>query len=214
MLYFDVQATPVRNTNGDMVSFMLIMRDSTQAERKRATLEQTIRLDSLTGLYNRAAVTQEIEHLMSRVESSDADGTLSHPFAVLFIDIDEFKSVNDTYGHEAGDRFLRAAGAALQKSLRPGDFAARIGGDEFAAVLPGIDQADAAREVAARIIDSVKQLNASVGLPAPITCSVGIAFRGRNSEGVRSATQLLRAADQAMYTAKRNGKNQVALNQG
>ncbi len=205
IIYLDVQANPIRDPAGKVVSFMLTVRDASAAERSRATLEQTIRIDTLTGLFNRDALQSEIDHLSTRSHSVMGG---DYPFAVLFIDIDGFKGINDVFGHTIGDQFLKAVGLAIRNSLRDTDFAARVGGDEFVAVLPGVEHSNASRAIANKIIEAVSQAHLLAALPRQVTCSVGIAHF---SKATRAGLNLVKAADQAMYEAKRRGKNQVAI---
>jgi diguanylate cyclase (GGDEF)-like protein len=145
--------------------------------------------DPVTDLANRRAFDDRI-YLQTH---TGADGD-----ALLMIDVDEFKQVNDTYGHDAGDRLLRLVGEAITQSIRPQDFAARIGGDEFAAILP-----IASLEIARQLGERVRQAIAAHAEP-PISVSIGVA--PLNSDG-RAA---LLAADVALYRAKAAGRNRVA----
>jgi diguanylate cyclase (GGDEF)-like protein len=122
---------------------------------------------------------------------------------VLFIDVDDFKKVNDSLGHSAGDDLLRIASERLTSCLRHGDTAARLGGDEFAVLIDDLDDAEAANDIAARIIRVLREPVVLGSKQVSATASVGIAF---GSAGT-SADEMLRNADLAMYTAKASGKN-------
>jgi diguanylate cyclase (GGDEF)-like protein len=146
--------------------------------------------DPLTGLANRA-------FLLERLERLAADASESSPLALMFVDLDGFKAMNDTFGHDVGDEVLVEVAARLRDAA-PEAFVARLGGDEFA-VLSWPAPAAEAEATAQRIVDA---LRARADAPATVTASVGIAL----SRGGVTPTQLLRQADLAMYTAKTEGR--------
>lgn len=151
-------------------------------------------IDSLTGLYNRRA-------WQAQVEGQRIDG----PLSMLFLDIDQFKRLNDRHGHHVGDDALRALARAIGSELRPNDIAGRYGGEEFVVALPATDSTQAVG-VAERIRERMQQGPAGKPGSAP-TVSIGVASRLPGEDG----TLLLRRADRAMYTAKKAGRNRVAL---
>jgi diguanylate cyclase (GGDEF)-like protein len=161
-----------------------------EAAREAFRFEALANRDGLTGLWNRRAYDDRI------MELSDGDAPDG---AALMLDIDNFKAINDTYGHEAGDAALVAVGRAILKSIRPADFGARFGGDEFAVLLPGMDIA-AATGVAERIRMVVQR---DLRDP-PVTVSIGVAAL---SEETRRTSL---SVDQALYQAKASGRNRVA----
>ncbi|MCR4303374.1 MAG: diguanylate cyclase [Gallionella sp.] len=168
--------------------------------------EKTLNLavtDNLTGLRNRRYFDQR---LSEEIHHATRLGT---PFSLLMLDIDDFKLINDTHGHVAGDRVLQAMGRVLSGQLWQVDIAARYGGEEFAVILPQTDF-DAAKSVAERVRKSISKL--SVPLPdgdkLGVTVSIGVACYPRCGDTVES---LVEHADQALYTAKREGKNRVCL---
>jgi diguanylate cyclase (GGDEF)-like protein len=150
--------------------------------------------DSLTGLANRAAFTRELEQAVAE---------RSAELTVLFLDLDDFKLINDGLGHAAGDELLCQVGRRLTAGVRPGDVCARLGGDEFAVLLDGDDQEAAA--VAQRLVDAVAQPVTLNGQVAQISVSVGLA----RASAQLSVAQVLQHADTAMYVAKAQGKNRV-----
>jgi diguanylate cyclase (GGDEF)-like protein len=155
--------------------------------------------DSLTGLANRAAFRARLEAALNRPERRN--GTQ----AVLFVDLDDFKDVNDTMGHAAGDALLGAVAERLEATVRPGDLVARLGGDEFALLLDGIPDVAVALAVAERAVTALAAPVEINGTLAHVGASVGLAMRHDDSD----PESLMRQADLAMYTAKGRGKNRV-----
>jgi diguanylate cyclase (GGDEF)-like protein len=152
--------------------------------------------DGLTGLANRILFRDRVEHAVERSRRSGAR------IAVLFIDLDDFKMLNDTHGHARGDEVLSFVANRLVRVLRPADTAARHGGDEFAVLLEDVaDEADALA-VAGRIADSFRQQIPFEGAPIRVAGSIGVALSG----GTETADELLRNADVAMYTAKQSSR--------
>jgi len=168
-------------------------------DRHRAE-ELTIRLaqyDSLTGLPNRASFLSHVRHLLTGLKEDQA-------IAVLFVDLDEFKTVNDTLGHHIGDELLKSIALELRDSVEPSEFIARLGGDEFAVVSPPFaGGADAILALVRRIYDAIRRPHQCGGHSLSIDASIGIALApkdGKASEGV------LQRADLAMYAAKAQGR--------
>ncbi|MEI7430294.1 MAG: diguanylate cyclase [Betaproteobacteria bacterium] len=167
------------------------------------TLDKQANTDTLTGLANR-------RHFMSQAEQELAR-TIRYggEMSVLMVDIDNFKLVNDTHGHQIGDRVLQAVAQIFQTTLREVDFVGRVGGEEFAVVFPetGIMQAF---EVAERLRRAVEQTEIALdrGLPLAVTVSVGMTSRGGTNANIDT---LLSRADKALYEAKREGRNQVCI---
>ena len=123
--------------------------------------------------------------------------------AVLFVDLDDFKNVNDTLGHWAGDELLTQLSERLTGQLRPADTAARIGGDEFAVLVDELTDAGDALDIAQRIIDALREPVVIAGRHLTLTASIGVAFGDKHAD----TDELLRSADLAMYAAKAGGKN-------
>jgi diguanylate cyclase (GGDEF)-like protein/PAS domain S-box-containing protein len=162
--------------------------------------------DAVTGLANRALFKDRVEHALER-QSRDGE-----PVSVLFMDLDDFKTINDSLGHAAGDRLLAEVGERLKGSLRQADTAARLGGDEFAILLEdGGDGVDAA-EVAARILASLEGPFHLEGKEVFVRASIGIASADHTrARGPEEAEELLRNADVAMYMAKEAGKGRYQV---
>lgn len=181
-----------------------IERDITavvEQERHMATLAADLHHrathDELTGVANRSALNDRL-----------ADAIASdHPFALLLLDMDEFKSVNDTFGHAAGDELLREVASRITSAAHPDALVARLGGDEFVVLMPNIEDADSAALVAGRIIDVVGEPFAVGDEEVVRSCSIGIALRGSEDD----ASAVLRKADRAVYKAKRAGRGRFAL---
>ena len=161
--------------------------------------EQAIR-DPLTDLFNRRYLEETLERELARAARED------YPVCVILIDLDHFKRVNDTYGHEAGDEVLKILSVALSEQCRRGDFACRYGGEEFVIVMPNINL-EIAYERAENIRRSLNSMRVPYGqYHLTITISTGIACYPINGETRES---ILRAADQAMYGAKEAGRDHI-----
>jgi len=196
-------AAPLRDRNGATIGVVLVFRDVTESRRETRRLSHEATHDSLTGLISR----QEFEQRLARVLES-ASGTSHH--ALCFLDLDRFKVVNDTCGHEAGDDLLRTIGGLLAGRLRSRDTVGRLGGDEFGILLEHCSL-DKAQDIAGGLVSAIEDLRyvwgersfslgASIGV-IPITAANG------------RAADMLRAADHACYAAKNAGGNRVHLAQ-
>ncbi len=166
------------------------------------------RTDALTGLWNRRAFDELMDQGLSRAARA------SEAVALLVCDVDNFKSINDTLGHDAGDRALLAVADAIRSVTRPSDVAARMGGDEIAIFFAGCD-ADGARTAAARLRRAVEQANPHAS--HALTLSMGIAdvsMLDAPGPDAGSRTTLLRLADEALYLAKRNGRDTAVTHPG
>lgn len=188
----------VRDEHGRIVKYIAMFSDITL--RKQADDEIRFRAwyDPLTGLANRNLLD---EHLDQALREAKRTGT---KVAVMFIDLDNFKAVNDTHGHEAGDQLLRESARRFTGCLRDTDTLSRQGGDEFALVLQGVRQAPDAARVASKMIDSLNAPFDLDGHPARVGASIGITLYP--DDGLEP-TSLFRNADLAMYRAKSSGRN-------
>ena len=179
------------------------LREVTERKALEDELAHQAFHDSLTGLANRSLLLDRVEHALARRPVDEPSG-----LALLFLDLDDFKTINDGLGHEAGDTILRMVAARIKTSLRPGDTAARLGGDEFAVLLEGIPaDPSLAYEIGARLLEQLCtpfELGESL---IAVNASLGIAL----SDGTEDATALLRNADLAMYRAKGSGKGRFEV---
>ncbi|HEY1558905.1 MAG TPA: diguanylate cyclase [Kofleriaceae bacterium] len=167
--------------------------DVTERRMFQAQLEHAAFHDALTGLPNRKLFMDRLEHALELARRR------GERVAVAFIDLDRFKLVNDTRGHEAGDKLLAEIGRRLSDALRGSDLVARLGGDEFCAILTGVSDAASARAIAQRLLDAISH---------QVTASIGIALF---PDHATEPAVLLRHADSAMYRVKSAGKNAVGL---
>jgi diguanylate cyclase len=184
--------------------FSAFLHDITERKQVEAIREHEATHDPLTGLLNRRGMFDLLSQAIARVKRTRAS------LALLFIDLDGFKQINDTHGHEAGDAVLREVAARLQASIRQTDTAARLGGDEFTVILENIKHGiPDANMLAQKILETLQHPIQLDSVTATISASIGISMHHPDDE--RSADQLVNAADSAMYTAKHAGKNQVCV---
>ena len=172
-----------------------------ELEAQSARLEQLAQHDSLTGLINYGQFTQQLEHALVRAGRRDTI------VVVMFIDLDGFKAVNDTYGHATGDLVLQEVARRVQGQLRREDSLARLGGDEFVILLEEVSSREGARRVAQQTLDQIRGISEAGGNPVRISASIGIGSACGKAGAERGAAALLAEADQAMYDAKAAGKN-------
>jgi diguanylate cyclase (GGDEF)-like protein/PAS domain S-box-containing protein len=185
----------------NVAGVVVTARDVTERRKLEAELEHQAFHDSLTGLANRALFANRVTHALER-------GVRRHNlFAVLLIDLDDFKTVNDSLGHAAGDDLLVLVARRLESCLRPEDTCARLGGDEFAILVESIASPEAVIVVARRVLDAIGEPLRVLGSDVVVNGSVGIAL----GSGEQSASEILRSADLAMYSAKNDGKSRFAL---
>lgn len=198
-----VEAIGLNSVSDEAVrGIVLNFRDVTERKRLEDQLQHEAFHDPLTGLANRALFADRVNHALARRTRQAVDGV-----AVLFLDLDDFKVVNDSLGHVAGDELLRAVGERIRACLRQQDTPARLGGDEFGVLLEETDQ-QASAGIAERIMVALNQPFSVAGRQIFVQASIGIAMSDRRSPSAsaRGAEELLRNADAAMYTAKAHGK--------
>jgi diguanylate cyclase (GGDEF)-like protein len=183
-------------------AYLLNAQARTDLEHASDRSRETALHDALTGLPNRTLLLERVDHAMLRARRSDACA------AVLFVDLDHFKSVNDQYGHSTGDELLVAVAGRLRSVLRPADTLARLSGDEFVILCEDLVGSAVAYDIAARAGAAMAVPFALTLATVEITASVGIAFSDR---GVRLSERMIRDADTAMYQAKRKGGHQQQI---
>lgn len=193
---YEFSATPLQR-KGTAAGMILIIRDFTDHARKEEDIRKMATSDALTGLPNRTLLTDRL-HLALAASIRRQCGV-----AVLFLDLDHFKQVNDTYGHAVGDELLKAVAARLGSVLRRNDTVARLGGDEFVVVLAEISRPEDAAAVASKIVLSIQEPFSIAGHTLTIGTSIGIALSPRDGSDER---MLLKHADAAMYSAKKEGR--------
>ncbi len=201
--WLETHATPLRDENGNVVSLLGVTRDVTERRTFQQQLEQQAHVDSLTGLYNRGYFMQQAELELSRAARYGSD------LSIFMLDIDFFKQVNDSHGHKVGDTVLMKLADICRKTLREVDLIGRVGGEEFAMLLPETDKNEAA-DVAERLRSNIENSETPLenGLPIHFTVSIGVASLGSRDENL---DVLLNKADTALYEAKKTGRNKVCV---
>jgi diguanylate cyclase (GGDEF)-like protein/PAS domain S-box-containing protein len=194
-----IEAVEVLEPSGERGHFVVVINDITERKRAEQELRYLANFDTLTGLPNRALLSERLARAIVRARRHDT------MVAVLFLDLDRFKEINDSLGHTAGDRILKAVAARLQTTTKPTDTVSRLGGDEFTVVIEDITSEQDALEVARRILDAfVRPLVVDERSEINITPSIGISVYPAHG---LAPTDLLKHADTAMYQAKAIGRN-------
>jgi diguanylate cyclase (GGDEF)-like protein/PAS domain S-box-containing protein len=189
---------PIRDRDGNITGAVLVFQDITKRKETEAQLIRNAFYDGLTELPNRILFLDRLKQAIERSKRKS-----DYYFGVLFLDLDNFKEINDRFGHGIGDDFLVAIARRLESCLRSGDTVARFGGDEFTVLLEDIRDVTDATNVARRIQDSLRLPLSLEGNQLQTTASIGIAW---NCHSYEEPATLLRDADTAMYRAKRQGK--------
>jgi diguanylate cyclase (GGDEF)-like protein/PAS domain S-box-containing protein len=184
----------------DVKHYISIFYDITYRKQSEEKLFQLAHFDALTGLCNRHAFLHQLK------ESIETSSRYQHKMAVLFLDLDGFKAINDQYGHDAGDEVLIATAARLKKIIRKSDTVARMGGDEFTVIIENVKDIGSLSLLAQKIIDSVSQEIKMKESLVRVTTSIGISIYPDDAVDLES---VLRHADNAMYKAKELGKNNL-----
>ena len=192
-----VMITPMRQADGRVASYLAIKEDVTAKKQAEARIQQLAHFDLLTGLPNLALLKDRVAQAISLVQRGDKQ------LALLFLDIDHFKNINDTLGHRIGDELLIQLSARLKMLVRDEDTLARLGGDEFILVLPGTD-ANGAAHVAKKVLQMIAEVCHIESNELVVTPSVGIAMYP--ADGM-DFDKLYQSADVAMYRAKKDGRN-------
>ncbi|WP_110459019.1 GGDEF domain-containing protein [Shewanella algidipiscicola] len=200
-LFWEIASVaPVKQHDGNISHFVAVKEDITDLKEAKKRIRHLANHDALTGLPTRTLFMQRLNDALLAENS--------HNRAVLFVDLDGFKAINDSFGHDAGDQLLIAATQRLSYSIRDIDIAARIGGDEFLILCTEIENQASVKLVAERIVNVLKQPFTYGDTEVAISASIGIALYPQHSD---NADTLVKMADKAMYQVKRQGKNNYAF---
>jgi diguanylate cyclase (GGDEF)-like protein/PAS domain S-box-containing protein len=196
--WHDISFSPIRGPSGEVSEVVGFIRDITERKRAEEELAYLASHDALTGLPNRMLFNDRLTLALARAHRNQ------QKLAVILLDLDYLKDINDTLGHSVGDKLLRAVGERLTSFLRKSDTVARMGGDEFMLVLPETARAEDAAKIASKILETIRKPFAFDGHEIHITTSIGIAMYPDDGE---DADTLMRDADIAMYRAKAKGRD-------
>jgi diguanylate cyclase (GGDEF)-like protein/PAS domain S-box-containing protein len=199
IVYLEVKSPIYDDDQSQVIGILGISTDITPMKDHEAKMEHIAHYDSLTGLPNRLLLADRLHQAMATARRQ------KHKLAVVYLDLDGFKTINDTHGHEAGDQVLRMFADRLMNSVREGDTAARLGGDEFVVMLAGFNDIRDIKPVLRRLLNSAGKPFDVDGARCRISASMGISVFPQSADTAED--QLLRQADQAMYKAKNSGKN-------
>ena len=188
----------ISNEHEDTINYTATQTDLRELENSQAKADYLAYHDSLTGLYNRANFEEYLSHALSVAKRNES------MMAILFIDLDRFKVINDTLGHDIGDEVLMITAKRLKSTLRESDFISRWGGDEFVAILENLSTTSEAAVVSTNILEALKEPINIISHHLMTTASIGIALYPKNAEDTHA---LIKYADSAMYLAKDMGKN-------
>ncbi|MEG2814143.1 MAG: diguanylate cyclase, partial [Oscillospiraceae bacterium] len=195
-----IRATAQFDRDGRAVKAVGVILDINEEKKERQNLQKLAQRDSLTGIYNKSATNALVAHRME-----DFDFTVLQ--ALMIIDVDYFKSINDTYGHMTGDSIISAVATQLKSHVRVSDVVGRVGGDEFLVYLPEVESEDAALWKAQNLHSAIGMLSPEKGADH-ITASIGVAVF---PHGTVEFSELFRYADEALYLRKDKGRNGVSV---
>lgn len=199
--WLETSAVPMRDEDGNVTNLLGITRDITQRKKAEQNIHYLANYDSLTGLPNRLKLDNQLSYILNTSKRNKST------FALMFLDLDHFKDINDTLGHEVGDILLIELGQRIRSVLREEDTVARLGGDEFVLVLPQAD-ANGAQLIAEKIISTVQENFRIQQHKLNVTASIGVAMYP--NDGIDKET-LFKNADTAMYRAKKDGRNNFSF---
>ncbi len=203
--HISASGEPLREADGRFAGYRGVSRDITPRKVAEERIQYLASHDSLTGLPNRVMFGELLDHVLATAQRHQ------RRFAVLFIDLDRFKFINDSLGHEAGDALLREVSRRLKASLRAGDIVARLGGDEFVMLLQDLPGAEAAGAIARKLLSAVIKPIEIEGQECRVTASIGVSMYPDDADDEAS---LMTHADIAMYHAKEEGKNNFQFYDG
>jgi diguanylate cyclase (GGDEF)-like protein/PAS domain S-box-containing protein len=198
--------SPILDEQGALIHFVAVKEDITERKEHQRQLEHMAHYDVLTDLPNRALLADRLRHAMDQAQRR------GQQLAVAYLDLDGFKAINDCHGHEAGDQLLIALATRMKQTLRESDTLARIGGDEFVAVLVDLTEVEASEPMLTRLLAAAAQPVHFGEVELRVSASLGVTFYRPTQE--TDAEQLLRQADHAMYKAKVSGKNRYHVFDG
>lgn len=198
--WFESLVSKLSDADGQPFRFMIMSRDITEQKLVEDQVRWAANHDSLTKLPNRALFQAQLDHMGQRLSQAH--------FALLLLDVDEFKQVNDTLGHDAGDTLLCTVAERLRQAVGPDDFVARLGGDEFAIILDGVRSEAAAASASEKIVDAFKEPWFYNGRLADCRVSIGASITPQRGEEL---SELLKNADMALYAAKIQDRGRIAV---
>jgi diguanylate cyclase (GGDEF)-like protein/PAS domain S-box-containing protein len=202
LLHAETTINPMRDELGNITHFFATGRDVTKNAQELDQLQHLANFDSLTGLPNRNLFMDRLQQALSHTDRE------KQQVALIYLDMDGFKQVNDTYGHATGDEWLQAVALLLKGCIRQVDTVARLCGDEFAMILVNANGIESVQRVLNKIIDSFNQSTLFGDLYMKGSCSIGVSIYPRDGE---EASELLRCADIAMYRSKARGGNSYSF---
>ena len=197
---FPVALTMTKVRAGGQFLYTAVLQDSTETERNNERMARLAFVDAITGLPNRTALIERLEKALLTARRR------GHPLAVMLIDFDRFKDINDTLGHSLGDILLQQVGSRFQEALFEPDIVARMGGDEFAVLLPRLGSSDDIHLVSKKILNTLETPFSIGGIPISVYASIGVAISPDHGD---TCDSLMRRADVAMYEAKRSKRRYV-----
>ncbi len=198
----EITVTELRDEHGVLTGYLTMAYDVTSRRDAEYQLQHMAQHDALTSLPNRNMLQEQLKHCMALAERHE------HPLALMFLDIDRIKKINDGLGHQAGDKVLVEVAKRLRCAMRNSDIVARLGGDEFVVLLPEISAVDDAERVATKVLELFAEPVLIDGQELRVTPSIGVAIYPDDG---RDSITLMRHADLAMYQAKSNGRNRVQI---
>ena len=202
--FFEIDAVPLGDSHDGSIRMLKSIRDVTEVRKIQEKLKLLATIDSLSGLYNRAEFMNLTKSEFAWAKRNNGE------LSLLIMDLDNFKSINDTFGHAAGDEMIREIGSIIRTSFRKSDIAGRIGGEEFAVVLKNASLEEA-KKVAEKFRETVaKRKVIYEGQEISLTVSIGVAAIRSYNGDINDIEDILKLADDALYKAKAKGRNCVA----